>query len=542
MSTQPPPDTREPSLPFPGEAASRFSVRALRTDDDWFAFEASYGGSEALRSICRMTRCNGCKTVLVESEYYDLDHASEDKFWSRQFALDHTHVLRLHFFAEEFTQADIPLRPPGGYLGYAVILTPTNRVVRALVAPPRCMRADASSKGASNGAGACASCRTPRDLGTSSEGALAAVCETVLLFGGEYPVVGIPYCGQGATHVKCGHAAAWTCLYSAHLKGMVDRRTIGDIVTTNPQPMVSVQRAISEEGTNLMQLQSLFTEAQMPALVYSVDELRANKRVDLPKVRRRIGKDQSDSPAIFSVVCNYLNSGFPVVATTQSHALTIVGWRRSASAKGRIELITCDTDTPYAPVASPSVHGYEEDWRFLLIPLPPDTIASSEAVQYDVYRHLEAFAKCEPRPPFGPSCVEHGRALGEVFEEDDVSFRLQLKGSHRYKRAVLAEQRSRGEEVASYLALLRLPPWVWVVEVQRRSLRESGKPCVLAEFVYDPTSTNEEPSLCSASIAGDAWANWPYEREQIDGYLQRGGDLTIWPSQINVLPDFGLKA
>jgi hypothetical protein len=322
---------------------------------------------------------------------------------------------------------------------------------------------------------------------------------------------------------------------------MVDRRTIGVIVTTNPQPMVSVQRAISAEGTNLLQLQSLFTEAQMPALVYSVDELRENKRVDLPKVRRRIGKDQSDSPAIFSVVCNYLNSGFPVVATTQSHALTIVGWRRSASANGRIELITCDADTPYDRVATPSVHGQEEDWRFLLIPLPPDTIASSEAVQYDVYRHLEAFAKLQPLPPFGPSCVDHGRALGEIFDDDDISFRLQLKESHRYKRAVLDEQRSRGEKVASYLALLRLPPWVWVVEVQRRSLREAGEPCVLAEFVYDPTSTNDKPSLCAASMAGDAWAKWPYEREEIDGYLQRGGELTVWPSQINVLRDFDLK-
>jgi hypothetical protein len=370
---------------------------------------------------------------------------------------------------------------------------------------------------------------------------LTAVCETVLLFGGEYPVVGIPYCGQGATHVKCGHAAAWTCLYSAHLKGMVDRRTIGDIVTTNPQPMVSVQRAISEEGTNLMQLQSLFTQAQMPALVYSVDELRENKHVDLPKVRRRIGKDQSDSPAIFSVVCNYLNSGFPVVATTKSHALTIVGWRRSASAHGRIELIISEADMPYDRVATPSVNG-NEDWRFLLIPLPPDTIASSEAVQFDVYRHLEAFARCNPMPPFGPSCVEHGRLLGEIFQDDDVSFRLQLKESHGYKRAVLEEQQSRGEKVASYLALLRLPPWVWVVEVQQRSLRESGKPCVLAEFVYDPTSTNNAPSLCSASIAGDVWAKWPYEREEIDGYLQRGSDLAIWPSQINVLPEFGPKA
>jgi hypothetical protein len=532
---------RGDELPAVADSAPRFKVLPLRAPEDWEAFEAEYGATRALGSICQIVRCNGCKTVLVENEYYDLDHASEDKFWSRQFALDHTHVLRLHFFDAEFTAADIPLCPPDGYRGYAVVLTPTNRIVRALVSPPRCLRPGAAEAGSSNGTGACADCPTRRDPGTSSEGALAAVRENVLLFGAEYPVVGVPYCGQGATHVKCGHAAAWTCLYGAYLKGMADRRTIGEIVTTNPRSLVSVQRAISEEGTNVMQLQNLFTEAQMPALVYGVSDLRESVRVDLPKVRRRIGKDQSDSPAIFSVVCNYLNSGFPVVATTETHALTIVGWRRSASASGRIELITCDQDTPYDRVTLPVVENGGEDWRFLLIPLPPDTIASSEAVQYDVYRHLEAFAELEPRPPFGLACAEHGRVLGELFGADELSFRLQLKESHSYKRAVLKEQESRGGDVASYLALLRLPPWVWVVEVQRRSLRESGQPCVLAEFVYDPTSANDQPSLCSASIAGDAWARWPYEREEIGGFLQRGGDLNVWPSQINVLQDFGLK-
>jgi hypothetical protein len=536
------PDTEENELPPPGDSASRFTVHPLATAKDWKAFEAEYGATAPLRSICQVARCNGCKTVLVENEYFDLDHASEDRFWSRQFALDHTHVSRLHFFAAKFETADIPLRPPSGYLGYAIVLTPTCRIVRALIAPPRCMRPGAAGAGSSNGAVACAGCPTPRDPETSSEGALTAVREEVLLFGAEYPFLGIPYCGQGASHVKCGHAAAWSCLYGAYLRGMTDRRTIGEIVTTNPHPLVSLQRAVSEVGTNLMQLQSFFTEAQMPALVYGVDELRESVRVDLPKVRRRIGKDQSDSPAIFSVVCNYLNSGFPVVAATTSHALTIVGWRRSASPSGRIELITCDADTPYDRVATPSVHGQAEDWRFLLIPLPPDTIVSSEAVQYDVYRHLEAFAKLEPLPPFGRACREHGRVLGEIFEADDLSFRLQLKESHRYKSAVLAEQKSRGADVVGYLALLRLPLWVWVVEVQQRSLREEGEPCVLAEFVYDPTSANDQPSLCSASIAGDAWAKWPYEREEFGGYLQRGGDLTVWPSQINVLPNFGLKA
>jgi hypothetical protein len=519
-----------------------FSIFRPLDDKQWADFIALWGGTEtdttALRSILDAARAGGARNVVVEHGYSDLDQSSEAEYWSREFALPHTEVYRLHFFSAEVSEEVFPVHRQSGYVGYAVVTRPLARLVRALILPPPCMvlGTGTARRNVSHDT-SCTHCSKLISETAALGGKITLAPETVELFGVDYEVQGVPYCGQEAWHLQCGHAVAWTCLYAAHLQGRAPRTTLRDAVEAGASAQVDPQRAISASGINLFQLQRIFTERGMPALAYQITELASDGRLDLEQVRPDSNAPKREQ-AIFGVVCNYLNSGFPVVAATKEHAITVVGWRRTDSESG-IELLFSDADEMFG--SGPRDASDMSNWSYLMIPLPPNVVLSGETAQATAYAALDKLEEYVRE-----SLEEMPGELQSVTEELEsglrgglLSLRLQLKLRQDYKRSVLAAEHARGSKVARELGVLRLPEWVWVAEFQDREAREAGEDCVVAEFVFDTTSPDDSPHLCAVSLGPVTWSNWPYNPRSMPAAtaaICASGTESLphrWGSQIN---------
>jgi hypothetical protein len=75
-----------------------------------------------------------------------------------------------------------------------------------------------------------------------------------------------------------------------------------------------------------------------------------------------------------------------------------------------------------------------------------------------------------------------------------------LRSNVGYKR--MLDKQGRGAGAVRELRFARLPHWVWVVEAHSRKLRDEGKPSVVAEVVYDSTSSDSQPYWLTMSLPG----------------------------------------
>jgi hypothetical protein len=510
-----------------------FTIVRPAAPAQWSDLAALWGGGSSdtlpLQSVIKAVRASGASSVVVENAYPDLDQASEAAYWAQEFALPHIDVYRAHFFKSN-VEDGFPLKKQAGYLGYAVVARPLGRLIRAFVKPPPCLTTTTTE-----GEHRCTHCDTEFD--GFQQGALTVASETVELFGCEYELVGIPYCGQDAWHLQCGHAVAWTCLFCAHLQGRAPRTTLRDAIDAGASAEVEPQRAVSATGTSIFQLQRIFTSRGMPALYYQTQDVVKDPRLDLSRVRREFGLTQS-AESILGLVCNYLNSGFPVVASTTEHTVTLIGWRRSAGPDGEIELVYSDADEVFGTVSASQID--DQKWKHLMIPLPPEVVLTGETAQAEAYKALTNFRKYLPhvKGELNSLVAERIDGVEELLKDRNLSLRLHLKRRHEYRSSVHDQSLTRGRGVADALAVLRLPGWVWLVEVQDRQARERGEDCVVAEFVFDTTSPDDAPQPAAVSIGGVAWCYWPYDpRSMPEPAAIAHGDedppSARWRSQIN---------
>jgi hypothetical protein len=487
------------------------------------------GESKDFDSVVAAARASGAKSLVVENAYPDLDQASEAKYWPKAFPLPHTDVYRVHFFASEVGES-FPAQAQREYLGYAVVSRPLGRLVRALMKPPPCLR---STHGVDI-AGSCSHCDRKLPGGAAFEGTVTSGVENVELFGVEYVVEGVPYCGQDAWHLQCGHAAAWTCLFCGFLQGRVPRTTLADAVEAGSTAEVDVQRGVSSTGTNYFQLQRIFTTRGMPALFYEIPSLKQDTRLELPGLRD--GDRKHATQVVLRTVCNYLNSGFPVVASTREHTVTLIGWRRSCEPDDEIELVYSDADQIFGTITASRVQ--QENWTALMVPLPPEVVLTGETAQAQAHQALQDlhdFVTGEVKEGASPMTERAMDEIATLLADEQLSLRLQLKRRHEYRAAIRGQASSRGGEVSQALAVLRLPSWVWVVEAQDRQARNRGEECVIAEFVFDTTSPDDAAHMAAVSIGDLTWCNWPYDPRSMPAVIRREGapENLHWHSQIN---------
>ena len=68
---------------------------------------------------------------------------------------------------------------------------------------------------------------------------------------------------------------------------------------------------------------------------------------------------------MFSVICRYLNSGFPVMVANARHAWVLVGWFKQ---RGQIRFVACDDQRgPYEVIKSPFFDD-RAPWLAIMVP------------------------------------------------------------------------------------------------------------------------------------------------------------------------------
>lgn len=468
-------------------------------DADWAALAdllAEYPVDQArgpIDKIVETVRSRGCRSVIFERRYMDIDYRSEySAFWSGRFEDRPAQAIRIHFFADDIEVAQLPELPEGAvYLGYCVYRpTQLGPIGRTVVVPPA----------------------SPADL-TGPRVRLTAVVDRPSLFGHPLEVHGVPFCQQDGELLRCAHAAAWICHYVAFHRRIVARRLTAEIASI-PSVEGSKHRPLPSTGLTGEQLQGVFSAINIPAFFYEVGDLPRLPAdfPEMPELSPEEYEDRVDDERVFRVVCKYLNSGFPVVVLAESnrgnHALTLVGWE-PIDDEGNIRLIACDDQVgPYETIESPSADGPKRGkWKALMVPLPSKVYLTGEAAENRARQIVAAEldqAGLE-QDPIATDLAKMAPSLEEL--RGPISVRSRLMESRRYK--AVAGRQGRHDEAVRIARMANLPHWVWVVEFQDRPCRKAGKPCVKAEVVFDATSHDEVPTvavLTTASVAIDAGA------------------------------------
>jgi hypothetical protein len=439
--------------------------------------------------ILRVVRERGCATIVIEESYADQDYASEySLFWSGRFERRAPQAKRVHFFEGEFVAGDLPsLSADQGYLGYCVIRpTDLGAIGRTVIAPP------------------------PR----LAKARLTRIVERPSMYGYALEVAGVPFCQQDGELLRCAHAAAWVCHYVAAHHRIVGRRLTAEIASM-PSNDGSKHRPLPSAGLTGEQLQGVFSTIGIPAIYYEASDL-PKLPADLRQANDVSNRDHNRlvrDQRVLSVVCKYLNSGFPVVVLTDSeHAFTLVGW--NSGEDGTTRLIACDDRIgPYEEICSPeSDSGERGQWRGFMIPLPTKVYLTGEAAENRARQMVSAESDhaIEDRDSVESDFSRIAPKLS--FLGDGVSVRSRLIESRRYK--TMLSRQGRHLEAIRVARMAHLPHWIWVVEFQNSHLRRRGEPCVLAEIVFDSTSHDERPDvslLCTGSTMLDTKMAGRYE-------------------------------
>lgn len=449
---------------------SAATVLHMRDDASWDALRGTYDSSgRPFAEVLAVARENGCKTVVVEHRYIDRDFRSEHSaFWSLRFQVPSPFTRRVHFFAQHVRQGGLhKLSAPArkSYLGYTVLKPfAPGRVGRTVLAPPPRVRA----------------------------ATLTLIKDTVSLFGNDLEVEGVPFCEQDREYLRCAHAAAWCCHYVAAARGLVGRRPTSNLVALTPADTFSAERALPSKGMSLVQLQGVFGAMDQPALFYGFSNLPDVSGVPTPAPVKH--GDDTVAPGFWdtrciSIICRYLNSGFPVLIAGRGHAWVLVGWRRDDTS-GHVTFIACDDQNgPYEEIPSPFTH-YRAPWHGIMVPLPPKVFLTGESAENDAFHKLRGIWSSSPTT----------QRLAEALQDGRIQLRTRLKNVRTFKREIFDQTSS--DDVLRLIRLARLPQFVWVVEAHVRARCHVEDRCVIATLLYDSTSNDARPGVCSIAVPG----------------------------------------
>jgi hypothetical protein len=444
-------------------------VKHPTSDAQWDTLIHEYGGSmpAPLRQVIKVARGHGARTVVIENRYIDSDWRGEfAAFWSTRFEPPSSFTRRLHFFRRVIDYEDLHRLPADpGYIGYSVIRPiPHGPVGRTVLAVPRALK----------------------------DAVLTTIEDQVSLFGNLLSVTGVPFYQQDLEFVRCAHAASWIVHYTAWRRALVGRRGTADMFALSPKHLSHI-RALPSGGMTLLQMQAVFEALREPAIFYSVNNLPDATKGSPPEPKL----DEEGEPLpggfwdkrIFSVICRYLNSGFPVIVAGKDHALALVGWTRGPSGP---RFIACDDQVgPYEVIDSPFTH-YIAPWEAIMAPAPPKVFVAGEAAEISAYRHLRTLGAASVASPL--------TVLADRLTADELRLRCFLLSNREYKQAIAKQQRAA--PVLRALRRAHLPHYVWVVEAQDRMRGEAGEPSVVAELVFDSSSHDESPRLNAVTIPG----------------------------------------
>jgi hypothetical protein len=451
-------------------------VVPLLGDTDWDAFRLRYEPNLLPRPLERcleVARETGAKSVVIETRYVDRDYRGEySNFFSKTFSEIPDTAHRLHFFKDNLSYRDLANLSETvqrGYLGYVVVRpSPLGRVGRTMLVPPP-------------------------DVVVAVQ---TTVVDRVNLFGHVLQVKGVPFAQQDTQFGRCAHVAAWICHYTAHLRGDVARHTMADF-SVYADANFAEGRPLPSQGLTGLQLSNLMREFDLPPIVYRMGLIPGSGQE--PPVPPHTDDDDPgiwDTRAV-AVLCRFLNSRYPVLVGTHDHAFVIIGYRRvQETGQPWIQFVRHDDQRgPYLIVddilhdVDPATGDRHSPWELILAPVPAKLWLLPEAAERTGRSYIEGY-----------DALEGKGSLAQLRKSGRLTFRTIAMTSADYK--VAAAYRGLDTASARELRLARMSRLIWVVEAVDRRARAAGRRCVVAEVLFDSTSSDNNPGVLAIRVPG----------------------------------------
>ena len=489
----------------------------LRSDEGWAALRRRYASPQENSRPAPLERClqvaSSAQTAVVEFGYRDFDYSSEfASYYTKTFASfpDITH--RIHFFSAALGPSQLLGQLPSeSYMGYVVVRpSALGRVGRTVLAPPK-------------------------DLAAAIR---TSVPDTVNLFGQDLTVSGVPFMQQDMHLGRCAHTSAWVCHYSAFRRGYVGRQPMGAF-SIRADTALGLGRPIPSEGLTVEQLLQVLTAVDLPPAVNLVKHLpkydRDNWTRSSGSTSRR-GHPGTWDRDLVKICCQYLNSGFPVIVTTDNHAFVLCGWKRDPAKAprtrrgrrsgkdaqpGYVKFYRQDDQAgPYVAIddlfndVDPRTGVRYSPWESVIVPLPEKLWLPPWAAERMGQQWLTTFAEAATR-----GGIDAAGRIGERLAHNQLAMRTYAVPSNEFKRSIAKRVDPR---LADRYRLTRFPRWIWIVEAVDRERRHLPE-CVLGEAVLDGTSSENEPELMGVHVPGAAWVAGSNGFRCTPGYYASGG-------------------
>ena len=509
----------------------------------------------AKATLGALTHAAAC--IVLEQYYFDIDHRSEAELvQATQFAPAEVTVDRLHYFSPRYDM-DTPLQeylrdahqqagtptPSGApvYLGYTILRPRRDaRIGRSLISPwaqvafraPTLDGEEAPHEyGYAEG--------EPMRVDVIFEQVRTAVPESVNVYGFDFRAVGIPFMEQDGYILRCAHVSAWICHYSAVLRGLIPRRTTGQIHRAG-HTTLSIARRYPSTGVSPVELAAILREVNLAPEALGQEELMGDRKrmwADRDELFQRsdalteaitaAGPDFDEQieerdrlwirENLTATLCRYLNSGLPIILVRQliSHTQVVVGYLRAsdltkdpaAAALANHSdvtafLVSDDQDGPFKLVYVDELVDElinEPASNEIFVPLPDAVWVSGDMAERVGAAQLLRIAETrverldawQPSENYDGGAITAFKAALES-DADTYTIRTYVTAGTDFKRSC-AKRMEDDQLMVSALTRLQLPRFVWVCEVIDRSLRAERKPSVVATIVLDATQLIHNP-------------------------------------------------
>lgn len=434
---------------LPADWADTSAQRAYALPRDLDGLRARYsweGVPRQLENVLAAMAEAGADVAYLEAPYVDTDFRAEfSHYFSRSFRPTSDKCERLLFFAQ------------GNLVGMTVLRPLPAAVGRTVLAP------------------------SPESM----DFVTCVAPQPVRPWGLDRVVQGYPFTSQDGEYGRCAHAAIWSIARYHHLRYGFGRRSIAAIIEAagvREEP----DRTLPSGGLWMAEVVAAFRRLGLPATLYNPDDLPRGETVE-------------------SLVCRYLDSGFPIALNTPGHLTVLVGY--GVAPGGSVFFVRSDDNHgPYE-----CVQDWRSDslgkWDLLAVPMPGRFHVPGEAA--------EVAATIAMRDYLG---VAHGpQHLLAAWNAGDVRRRTYAQQAADYKVDV---GRIPSRDIAVHHRSIPASGWVWVVEM--RDDADNGR--LLGEIVVDATSFQRRPQPLFGNVDGVAlwWSpgsELPYRsRKEASGF------------------------
>lgn len=462
-----------------------------------FDLTRKFGSGAPLKRIFQTVLSQNCRTILLEKEHNDEEWTSEHKmFYDNLFKKHSNKTTRLHFFASELTERDLPNlgKRQKTYLGFCVLRPlESQRVSNAVIKPiedknyPKrwfllCKQA------------------FPVKI-TTSEGVTQNL-----------KVDGFAFIQQDGQLGCCSHVAlAMADRFLINAEKPKRRRKpkdpylVGDIVESISS-VSEVQRLIPTEGLRPMQISEALKKMGYSPLVYEYGQ----------------GKERPIPPE--RVMYHYLESKIPIIVgiptAAGKHALTVIGhsfepdlWWALAekpyynSRPSGIDhhcsttwlqnfIVHDDNFGPYLTIPKEFIWAAAGHTLLVMVPLPPNVNITGEEAESIAYGLLlisstEIATKTNVTQQYG----EYFNIFCEHLRNEDLVLRTWLLPSEQFKKQNVSPA------MTDYYKNIKMPEKIWLTEVSIPELFCQSR-LRLGEVIIDPTASKTRTCFLSIHLPG----------------------------------------